>query len=136
MTLIASATEPVPLRGDALDEVWWQGRQWAMTSFGLERRDGTYPIEADRLYERPYHDGYLAWCWPLHMAGKCWIDIHDFCTAFAVALALHPRLARRSRSGAATCAGPASTRSRRSSATAWLLKRVALSGRHVPGSIN
>jgi hypothetical protein len=35
---------------------------------------------------------HLAWCWPLQMAGKCWIDIHDFCTAFAVAL--HPRPAK------------------------------------------
>ncbi len=42
---------PVVCRGEALSEVWWQGRQWAVTAYGLERRDGTYFIEAKRLLE-------------------------------------------------------------------------------------
>ena len=32
--------------------------------------------------------------WPLHMAEKDWVDIHDFCTAFLVALACYPEFAK------------------------------------------
>ena len=88
---ILAHANTVRCRSEPLDEIWWQGRQWAVTRFGIECRDGTYVIAANRLYERNYHEGTLAWCWLLHMAEKNWIDIHDFCTAFTVALSLHAR---------------------------------------------
>src|SRR3954453_17106438 len=43
----------VHVRGEALGKpIYWQGRQWAVTPHGVERRDGTYSIAADRLWER------------------------------------------------------------------------------------
>lgn len=75
---------PVKVRGEALDPVWWRGRQWAVTEFGLERLDGTYTIEASRLAEHiDVHP------WPLHISIKGWADSDDFVTAWLVALALH-----------------------------------------------
>lgn len=81
---IAYNAEEVECRGEALSEVWWQGRQWAVTSYGIECRDGTYVIEAKRLLEdRPEYS------WPEHICEKMWVDQDDFCTAWLVALALH-----------------------------------------------
>ena len=34
------------------NEVWWQGRQWSVTSYGLEQRSGNYVIERARLCEQ------------------------------------------------------------------------------------
>lgn len=62
----------------------WVGRQWAVTTDGLERKDGFYFIAADRLEEKR---GELPE-WPLHMVGKR-IDFDDFMTAFLVALVWH-----------------------------------------------
>jgi hypothetical protein len=85
---IVTCGEPVKVRGDGLGETWWQGRQWAVTSDGIERRDGLYLIGAHRLWEHASSD---SWSWPQHLAAKNWIDVHDFCTAFVIALTLHPR---------------------------------------------
>ncbi len=77
----------VVVRGEPLDEIWWQGRQWAVTAFGLESRDGLYTIEANRLCEdhkTKYPHSRIA-----HMGGKSWIDIDDFATAWFVACAMH-----------------------------------------------
>lgn len=79
-------TTHVERRGEVLDEVWWQGRQWAVTSYGIERRDGTYAIEADRLAQ-----GHIPGVpfWPAQLAGKTHTDLPDFLTAYLVAVALH-----------------------------------------------
>jgi hypothetical protein len=34
-------TTSVACRGEALREIWWRGRQWAVTSYGIECLDGT-----------------------------------------------------------------------------------------------
>lgn len=81
--IIYSANE-IKCRGEPLSEVWWQGRQWAVTSEGIEARDGTYFIAAKRLMED--HPGYS---WPEHICEKMWVDQDDFCTAWLVAIALH-----------------------------------------------
>jgi hypothetical protein len=75
---------PVRLRAEKLDRVLWQGRQWAVTDYGLECRDGTYCFEAARIAE--HADTYG---WPLHITQKNWADSDDFCTAWLVAIALH-----------------------------------------------
>jgi hypothetical protein len=78
---------PVHCRGEELGEMWWQGRQWAVTEHGIECRDGSYCITKDRLAETlPLSDVPE---WPAHMAEKIWADIPDFCTAYLVALSLH-----------------------------------------------
>ncbi len=79
--------EPVKLRADALSKIWWQGKQWAVTSAGIECRDGTYFIDAKRLGEKRH--GTDLPDWPLHMAEKTWVNLADFSTAFLVALVLH-----------------------------------------------
>ena len=80
-------TGAVKTRGDTLGRVWWQGRQWSVTEHGIECRDGTYYIAADRLTETRGKEGIPTW--PPHVCGKTWVDAPDFCTAFIVALALH-----------------------------------------------
>jgi hypothetical protein len=84
MSKIVVSKERVKCRGDRLSRIWWQGKQWAVTSFGIERRDGLYVIEKARLGKD--HDGQPGWL--LHMAGKG-IDFDDFATAYLVGLALH-----------------------------------------------
>jgi hypothetical protein len=73
--------------GERLHEIWWQGRQWAVTEFGIECRDGSYPIEAKRLCEE--HRQEHPYSWIAHVGAKTWVDVDDFATAFFVACAMH-----------------------------------------------
>jgi hypothetical protein len=75
--------------GEPLHSIWWRGRQWAVTEYGIEALDGTYSFEAKRLTE-----DIATWGRPAHMAEKDWVDIEDFSTAWLVALALHRRVGR------------------------------------------
>ena len=79
---VGYAQNEIPIRGAPLAVEWWRGRQWSVTEFGLERRDGLYAIPAECL------DG-IGRSWPQHMAEKRDIDQTDFITAWIVALALH-----------------------------------------------
>lgn len=79
-----SRVAPVKILAEQLSPVMWRGRQWAVTSYGVECLNGTYYIEKKRLAENV--EGYG---WPTQMAGKGWVDLDDFCTAWLVALALH-----------------------------------------------
>jgi hypothetical protein len=83
-TCIATSCEPVPLRGEELAEIWWRGKQWAVTAVGIECLDGCYFIDKKRLLEQI--DEYP---WPLHMVEKPWVDIDDFTTAWMVGILLH-----------------------------------------------
>lgn len=79
----------VKSRAEPLHDIWWQGRQWAVTSYGIEARDGRYVIEKARLTEglkppNPYS-------WVRHVGQKTWVDLTDFSTAFFVAVAMHGR---------------------------------------------
>ena len=73
---------PVENLGEPLSDVWWQGRQWLVTGYGIEARDGRYQIEAELLREKYWLD---------HMREKGWVDMDDFATAWFVALTLHGR---------------------------------------------
>jgi len=61
---VEMSSEPVRVRGEELSEIWWRGRQWAVTAYGIECLDGTYVIERNRLLETPEYP------WPCHMAEK------------------------------------------------------------------
>lgn len=75
---IKTADNEVKVRGEALTEpVFWIGEQWAVTAYGLECRDGTYAIEAARLWE----DEGGGYGWTFHMKEKEWVDYHDFVAA-------------------------------------------------------
>lgn len=81
----ASSTEAIPCRGEALAHpLYWQGRQWAATAYGVERRDGCYHIAADRLWENEHCYG-----WVRHMADKGGVDTVDFAEALRVARMVH-----------------------------------------------
>ena len=72
---------PVEVRGETLSEpVYWVGRQWAVTEFGLEARDGTYCIAKDRLWE---NEGRYNWY--VHMCNKVWVNHGDFAQALCEA---------------------------------------------------
>jgi hypothetical protein len=88
------ADSAVARGGEALHPIFWQGREWAVTAYGIERRDGSYPIEASRLCEG--HEGAavaadgtpVPYTWIGHIGEKGW-DLADFATAFFVACAMH-----------------------------------------------
>ena len=66
----------IPLVDEPLHPIIWQGRQWAVTEYGIEARNGTYHIEKERLLEQP---------WEKHVPRKAWVDKADFLTALIVA---------------------------------------------------
>jgi hypothetical protein len=75
------AGNPVRCRGEPLCEpIYWQGRQWAVTAFGIECRDGCYVIKKSRVWENEDRHG-----WIMHMAGKNWADLEDFAEALRIA---------------------------------------------------
>lgn len=83
---IETDTTPVRVTGDEPHKILWRGRQWAVTEYGLEALDGSYPIAAGRLEEE-----FSEWSWLMQMGEKTWIDMPDFTTAFMVAIVLHGR---------------------------------------------
>ena len=47
--IVISTAEPESkLFAEPLSGIWWQGRQWAVTEYGLECRDGAYPIAVSK----------------------------------------------------------------------------------------
>jgi hypothetical protein len=61
--------------------VFWRGRQWAVTGYGVERRDrNRYWIDHRRLW-----DDERGFGWVRHMAEKNWVDIADFAEALRLA---------------------------------------------------
>lgn len=80
MHLIEHDSTPVHVRGEPLHQIYWRGRQWAVTSYGIERLNGAYAIAAADLKQ--------LW-WPGQIIRKTWVDQTDFLTAWLVALPLH-----------------------------------------------
>lgn len=77
----------VRVLGEALAEpVYWTGREWAVTSFGIEARSGQYPIAKNCLWEE--EDTYG---WVRHMDEKGWVDMPDFVEALRLARKRWPR---------------------------------------------
>jgi len=71
--------------GEPLSEpIHWIGRQWAVTAYGVECRDGTYAIEASRLWENEKDHG-----WVMQVGNKTWTDPCDFAEALRIARHIH-----------------------------------------------
>jgi len=68
------ASNRVTCTGHALHPVIWCGRQWAVTEYGLEARDGRYAVEIRQL--RVTERGDRAH-WAKHLAAKPWVDKAD-----------------------------------------------------------
>lgn len=83
----APSREDVKVLGEPLaTPVIWQGRQWAVTGFGIEARDGKYPIEGKRVWEENHGHGWIE-----HMAEKSWVDLDDFAEALRIARGRWPK---------------------------------------------
>jgi hypothetical protein len=75
----------VKLRGEPLDLILWQGEQWAVTEYGLEKRDGTYHVQAKDMwgFAMPLDKGATVTkqCvfvhWFQHLSHKKWCDEDD-----------------------------------------------------------
>lgn len=81
------STTEVRVTGEPLAEpVYWRGKQWAVTSYGIEARDGKYPIAGNRVWEETQGHGWIE-----HMSEKGWVDIHDFAEALRIARARWPK---------------------------------------------
>lgn len=69
---------------DDMDRIIWKGRQWAVTTYGIECCDGKhYEIEKDNLISGKNYS------WIEHMALKDWVDLPDFTAALGVAFLFH-----------------------------------------------
>lgn len=84
MSALPSATNVVRVTGEAPHPVLWQNRQWAVTEYGVECRDGQYAIAADRLWEDGPH-----YSWESHMQEKGWVDMADFIVTMYMARCIH-----------------------------------------------
>jgi hypothetical protein len=71
-------------------DIYWVGRQWAVTGYGIQacnqKQKGKFDIEASRLWE----DGVLE-----SMRALKWLNIEDFDKAISVARKHYPETPRR-----------------------------------------
>ena len=71
-------------------DIYWVGRQWAVTGYGMQAVDpklkGRFDVEASRLWE----DGLSE---SLNAGG--WLNSEDFAKALSVAQARHPQPPRK-----------------------------------------
>jgi hypothetical protein len=79
-------TQPVRRLGERLHRIIWQGRQWSVTIYGIEKRDGLYPIAKDRLWN---NEDTRQGGWIFHMSEKGWVDIFDFAEALRIGRHIH-----------------------------------------------
>jgi hypothetical protein len=76
---------------DEPDEVWWRGRQWCVTQYGLETRGRPYlySLSVQQIAEvRSTQDGIVANT-VIHLMEKNWLDVDDLFTAWLVSISLH-----------------------------------------------
>lgn len=71
--------------GERLHPIIWKGRQWAVTTYGIECRNGLYHIQKHRIRESNNGHG-----WVDHMSEKTWVDIDDFKEALRRAMETYP----------------------------------------------
>jgi hypothetical protein len=77
--MIAFDRTPLPEAIDVeLDQLLWRGREWGVTSYGLEKLDGTYAASKFGVTN-----------WRAHI--KACGDTPELRTALVIALALHRR---------------------------------------------
>jgi hypothetical protein len=73
-------------------KVYWAGRQWCVTDFGLETVDpDEYYVEKNELggFTDGEPEGRIILERVRHIAEKTWVDIEDLLAAFSVAAHVH-----------------------------------------------
>jgi hypothetical protein len=82
-------------------DIYWVGRQWAVTGYGMQAVDqkqkSKFDIEASRLWE----DGLLE-----NLRAQPWFNLEDFSKGLSVARARYPKLPRPAAAPAATAPLP------------------------------
>jgi hypothetical protein len=78
----------VRVRGVRLADIKWRGSEWAVTTLGIERLDGTYSIRKRELADGFRQGETVETTWLVHMAHKS-ADMDDFTEAFRRALVIH-----------------------------------------------
>lgn len=95
--LCRQSTNHVLVRGEKLDPILWQGKQWAVTTYGLECRDGTYHVKAGKHFsefgeaywsKNQYDRESIFVGWFKHLSGKSWVDHDDVDSALQAMLVL------------------------------------------------
>ena len=76
--------DAVRVLGEALNETLWLGSEWAVTTYGVERRDGKFAIKHDWL-----EDEFSSFGWQSTFDELWRLDADDFGTAILVCAALH-----------------------------------------------
>lgn len=68
------STNDVKVKGEKLHPVLWKGNQWAVTTYGLECRDGTYFVKAKDFFSGCKTKREASDKWFRHISGKYWCD--------------------------------------------------------------
>jgi hypothetical protein len=76
-------------RKNELAEVFWLGRQWAVTLYGLETIAEPYHYFLEARMLGSLRQGERAYDSMVHMMEKDWLDVDDFLTAYLIALSFH-----------------------------------------------
>jgi hypothetical protein len=67
-------------------DIFWVGRQWAVTGYGIQavnqKRHGDFDIEASRIWDQPLLENLHA---------QAWFNAEDFSKGLAVARARYPQ---------------------------------------------
>lgn len=81
------------LYGDPLTKpIYWQGKQWAVTAFGIEARDGSYPIKSDRIWDDNDEHGWID-----QIAENGRFNVRDFAEALRLARQRWPQNVKKRR---------------------------------------
>ena len=92
-------------------DIFWIGRQWAVTGHGMQlidqRLEGAFDIEVIRLWDDELIESLRA---------KAWLKVEDFDKGLAVARERHPQSSGAVRAGAGNCAGSGARADRAASA--------------------
>jgi hypothetical protein len=68
-------------------KIIWQGKQWAVTTYGIECRTHHYVIERDRLWLNEDE-----WGWLMQLAEKEWVeDLEEFAEVLRIARIVHDK---------------------------------------------
>jgi len=86
--LIHQSTNIVECKGQPLGVILWQGDQWAVTDYGLERRNGKYSIHCKDFCRglKTKQDVFVFWF--KHLSSKSWCNEDDVDAALQAMMVL------------------------------------------------
>ena len=78
----------VACKGQPLDLVLWQGEQWAVTTYGLERRNGKYALSCKEFFRGMKSKQEIFVFWFIHFSRKNWCNEDDIDDALQAMMVL------------------------------------------------